>query len=201
MLPSLRVVTWNARALLQATGAKASLKRQYLMKLKLNSSIVSLQEVRQYALQLREFVNGISDTVTIHSSFCGDTHEERVRGGVAILLPELGRLGGHPVHSRSVPLVAGRVLHVIVDAGDVQLDIFNVHNHDLSVEQVSMVVRVIRFAKGFAAADPTKRMVTVNGDFNFSSVEAVALHMPQAAVRRAARQHHAKAAVLGQALA
>ncbi|CAK0905393.1 unnamed protein product, partial [Prorocentrum cordatum] len=44
-------------------------------------------------------------------------------------------------------------------------------------------------------------MVVVNGDFNFSSHESVLLHMPAAAVRRSARQHHARAPQWRDALA
>ncbi|CAK0904389.1 unnamed protein product, partial [Prorocentrum cordatum] len=44
-------------------------------------------------------------------------------------------------------------------------------------------------------------MIVVNGDFNFASHESVLLHMPAAAVRRSARQHHARAPQWRAALA
>ncbi|CAK0800791.1 unnamed protein product, partial [Prorocentrum cordatum] len=83
----------------------------------------------------------------------------------------------------------------------VQLDIFNVHNRELTALQVAAVARFIRGARAFAARGPTKRLAIVSGGCNFSSEEAAALRMPRGAVRRAARRHHAQAPTWRRALA
>eukprot|EP00959_Pyramimonas_sp_CCMP1952_P395340 8283867-Pyramimonas_sp.AAC.1 len=83
----MRVATWNARALLQHAGKNGARKFNYLLRLQPARSIVCLQEVRQDALQLREFLAPLGESLTVHSSFCADSGADRVRGGVAVLLP------------------------------------------------------------------------------------------------------------------
>ena len=84
-------------------------------------------------------------------------------------------------------------MQVIIQSNVARLDVFNVHNHALSKVQVSIITGALMEAKRLAAQNPTAHFVVINGDFNFSSEEAVVLNLPQAAVKRAARQHHARA--------
>eukprot|EP00959_Pyramimonas_sp_CCMP1952_P419177 8780451-Pyramimonas_sp.AAC.1 len=79
----MRVVTWNARALLQHAGKHGARKLNYLLRLQPARSIVRLQEVRQDELQLREFFSPLGESVTLHTSFCGDSDADEIRGGVA----------------------------------------------------------------------------------------------------------------------
>eukprot|EP00959_Pyramimonas_sp_CCMP1952_P436729 9144825-Pyramimonas_sp.AAC.1 len=69
----MRVVTWNARALLQHAGKNGTRKFNYLLRLQPARSIVRLQELMHDALQLREFLCPLGESLTVHSSFCGDS--------------------------------------------------------------------------------------------------------------------------------
>ncbi|CAK0826931.1 unnamed protein product, partial [Prorocentrum cordatum] len=81
------------------------------------------------------------------------------------------------------------------------LDIFNIHNHGLSAQQVREVAAAIRVSQRAAALDPDMYTTFVLGDFNFATHEALALAAPAAAVRKLSKCHHVQAPKWRQALA
>ncbi|CAK0905108.1 unnamed protein product [Prorocentrum cordatum] len=82
---ALRVAAWNCRALLQCAGAKASMTVQYLSKLGLSKSIVSLQEIHRGALQLDEFARSFAPRTIVVSSFCGSAQVPVIVNGDFII--------------------------------------------------------------------------------------------------------------------
>eukprot|EP00959_Pyramimonas_sp_CCMP1952_P159013 3325288-Pyramimonas_sp.AAC.1 len=73
-----------------------------------------------------------------------DADDGHRRGGVAVVLPPLASQGTSAPSSSSTVLVPGRVLLVRVWDDCRTLDIFNVHNHGLSAQQVREVAAAIR---------------------------------------------------------
>eukprot|EP00959_Pyramimonas_sp_CCMP1952_P384885 8066391-Pyramimonas_sp.AAC.1 len=124
---------------------------------------------RQDELQLREFLGPLGESLTVYSSFCGDSGADRIRGGVAILLPRFCQAAGERVRSRAVAIVPGRVLRLTIECGPICMDIFNIHNHDLKRVQVREIVKTILEARAAAPSAPTQRLALVAGDFNFAA--------------------------------
>eukprot|EP00959_Pyramimonas_sp_CCMP1952_P449350 9408670-Pyramimonas_sp.AAC.1 len=77
---------WNAQALLQYKGAKASIKAPYLRALRPDRSLIAIQEVHGCHAQLVRFIHLTTPSVTVKSSFFPGPAGVR-RGGVATLLP------------------------------------------------------------------------------------------------------------------
>ncbi|CAK0885127.1 unnamed protein product [Prorocentrum cordatum] len=176
-----------------AAGAEAAIKLNYLSKLGLDKSIVSLQEVHQDALQLEHFVHRVCPRSTVLSSFCGSEPADRARGGVAVLIPPLEHLPEDPVRVESHPLIPGRVLMVALRATRACVYLFNVHNHELGTTAITRVRDAVRAALAEARAGPQRVLVILNGDFNISEESAMSLLAPVAASRRGGRRHHAAA--------
>eukprot|EP00959_Pyramimonas_sp_CCMP1952_P084515 1767827-Pyramimonas_sp.AAC.1 len=76
-------------------------KLSYLLRLQPARSIARLQAVRQDELQFREFPGPLGESLTLHTSFCGDSSADRIRGGVAVLLPRVCQAAGERVRSHA----------------------------------------------------------------------------------------------------
>ncbi|CAK0822839.1 unnamed protein product, partial [Prorocentrum cordatum] len=161
----------------------------------------AVKEVHQDHCQLVSFFRSIASGLTIHSSFTSDADDGHRRGGVAVVLPPLASQGPSAPSSSSTVLVPGRVMLVRVWDDCRTLDIFNVHNHGLSAQQVREVAAAIRASQRAAALDPDMYTTFVLGDFNFATHEALALAAPAAAVRKLSKCHHVQAPKWRQALA
>ncbi|CAK0846616.1 unnamed protein product, partial [Prorocentrum cordatum] len=177
------------------------LERKYVLRLRPLSTVIALQEVHQDHFQLVSFFNSIASGLAIHSSFISDADDGHRRGGVAVVLPPLARQGSTLPMTSSTVLVPGRAMLVRVRDDCRTLDIFNVHNHDLSAQQVREVAAAMRVSQRAAADDPDMYTTFVLGDFNFATHEALALAAPSAAVRKQSKCHHVPAPKWRQALA
>ncbi|CAK0825212.1 unnamed protein product, partial [Prorocentrum cordatum] len=189
------------RNAVKAGGDKAILKRKYVLSLRPLSTVIALQEVHQDHFQLDSFFRSIASGLAIHSSFISDADDGHRRGGVAVVLPPLACQGLTAPSSSSTVLVPGRVMLVRVWDDCRTLDIFNIHNHGLSAQQVREVAAAIRVSQRAAALDPDMYTTFVLGDFNFATHEALALAAPAAAVRKLSKCHHVQAPKWRQALA
>eukprot|EP00959_Pyramimonas_sp_CCMP1952_P181804 3801342-Pyramimonas_sp.AAC.1 len=76
----------------------------YLSRLRLQETVVALQEVRQDEVQLQSYLRAIDPSVHVESSF-GDS---LIRGGVAVLIPPLLSSANGETRVESQPVVAGR---------------------------------------------------------------------------------------------
>ena len=78
---------------------------------------------------------------------------------------------------------------------------YNVHNRDLTAEEVSAVVSDINVHLEMAAEAPRSYFVVVSGDFNFSEEDFLILRAKTMAVKRSQRRRRSRAALWTQALA
>eukprot|EP00959_Pyramimonas_sp_CCMP1952_P420322 8803912-Pyramimonas_sp.AAC.1 len=90
---TVRVVTWNARALLQWRGRLGSTKLKYLQSLGCGSTILSLQEVRQDGRQVRDFLKRVVPGSEVFTSCFTRDGVGLACGGVATAVPRA--LGGN----------------------------------------------------------------------------------------------------------
>eukprot|EP00959_Pyramimonas_sp_CCMP1952_P338360 7086088-Pyramimonas_sp.AAC.1 len=82
-------------------------------------------------------------------------------------------------------LVPGRVLRVAIKARadderpDTMLGVYNVHNFGLTAQQVSTISARISAEAEQAAMQPHKMTVIAMGDFNYTEVAPMHLHVPE----------------------
>ncbi|CAK0790294.1 unnamed protein product [Prorocentrum cordatum] len=144
-------IGWGKVLRVEAAGAKASLKKNYLARLRPHRAIAPPQGVRQGNLQLRAFMNEIYPESALITSFVG------------------------------------------AERSDVLLTVFNIHNQGMRSDDIRRVTVSIDAALRAAQDGPARRLVAVNGDFNFAADEALILRAPSAAIRRPRRRLRCRA--------
>ena len=181
--PCLRLISWNAQALLQWRGAHSRPKLRYLEQLQPRGAILALQEVHQDARQLRNFLSKILSNFVVRMTVCRG-EGGLVRGGVATVVPDWCTV------VEVTRIVRGRALRTVVrSASGATLFHYNIHNHKLSPAQVRLICVMIDEDQVRARASPDTSAVFVMGDFNFSADSPLTLNTPTIAERR----HHGRA--------
>ncbi|CAK0909563.1 unnamed protein product, partial [Prorocentrum cordatum] len=176
--PTLRLATWNARTPLQASGDKARIKKAYLSSIRPGSTIIALQEIHQDHHQLVSFMATIANDISVLSCFDQDPVSGHIRGGAAILVPPLaGSNGVLPTTAQRV-LIPGRAHVVTISSSSHTVDIFDIHNHELSRADIRYTVEAIKASRLRAQEDPDMYASFVLGDFNFAVHDALAPALP-----------------------
>ncbi|CAK0862225.1 unnamed protein product [Prorocentrum cordatum] len=200
-IPTLRLATRNARALLQAGGDKARIKKAYLSSIRPRSTIIALQEIHQDHRQLVSFIAAIANDISVYSSFDQDPVTGHTCGGVAMLVsPLAGSSGVFPTTAQRV-LIPGRARVVTISSASHSVDILNILNRELSHADIRHAVEAIKASRLRAQEGPDMYATFVLGDFNFAVHDALALALPVAAVRRGDRRHHGQEPRWREALA
>lgn len=166
----LKIVTWNARALLHGDREARTAKLQMAGRIHRDDAVLLLQEVHGDLTTLREGLQRVGcDRRCIHSS-----HARHSEGGVATVLPKHwcdGSLGYRMVATNE-EVVLGRVSKVSVSAEPGTLSecpefiFWNIHNVGLSRQQVLDTTCKIRMDLQMACESPDRQIVFVGGDFN-----------------------------------
>ncbi|CAK0898651.1 unnamed protein product, partial [Prorocentrum cordatum] len=170
--PCLAVGTWNARALLGYQGRRVVEKSSYLKSMPLRKMVLGIQEVHQNHDQLLAFMRKIDSTLDMHSSFAPGYHGT-ISGGVAAVFPA-------GMNAVSDPIFPGRVLRSVFRAGDQMMIFYNVHNYDLSNATIQNITSRINNDLHWVRSDPSRNVMFVTGDFNFSAVGKLKLMDPAA---------------------
>ncbi|CAK0853805.1 unnamed protein product, partial [Prorocentrum cordatum] len=170
--PCLAVGTWNARALLGYQGRRVVEKSSYLKSMPLHKMVLGIQEVHQNHGQFLAFMRKIDSTLDMHSSFA-PVHHGTISGGVATVFPA-------GMNAVSDPIFPGRVLRSVFRAGDQVMIFYNIHNYDLSNAAIQNITTRINSDLQWARSDPSRIVMFVTGDFNFSAVGKLKLLGPVA---------------------
>ncbi|CAK0887921.1 unnamed protein product, partial [Prorocentrum cordatum] len=170
--PCLAVGTWNARALLGYQGRRVVEKSSYLKSMPLRKMVLGIQEVHQNHGQLLAFMRKIDSTLDMHSSFAPGYHGT-ISGGVATVFPA-------GMNAVSDPIFPGRVLRSVFRAGDQVMIFYNIHNYDLSNTTIQNITSRINNDLQWVRTDPSRNVMFVTGDFNFSAVGKLKLLDPVA---------------------
>ena len=156
--------TWNARALLHSTPARCKRKCSFLanfLKVSLQSScpVWALQEVHGSEPQFFQLNHWVRTKFYIFSSFL-----DVGVGGVVTLFPRTQSSSIDQFSSESI--IPGRVLRVAHYQRQLTFVHWNVHNFNLGVPGLSMVLSRLEADLQMAAADPLKFTVILAGDLN-----------------------------------
>ena len=169
LLRRVKVLTWNANALCHQQARTRDRKRHLLNEWLNGVDIAGLQEVHGAEEDVRVYFPELDRHFRIASSGC----ESNAAGGVLTLVSRRLVIEEESFVSKS--WVAGRVLRTQFSSSGVTGVIWNIHNHDLSQQDLREVSAQMLGDALAAKEDPLHHCVFVLGDFNFSSADMPAV--------------------------
>ena len=158
--PSCKVVSWNAAALFQVDPIKAARKNTVLAKLSLEYDIVFIQEAHGDENDLRARCPQIADSHWC----CASQGPNRAVGGVISLFNKEWLGDVVPI---SETVVEGRAMRSLLDDGWCTLVVYNIHNFELTAQDVNYIAQLIKVDLAAVERDPTRHNVIIAGDWNF----------------------------------
>ena len=156
----LSLVTWNCRALVALNAADRSQRRKYLADRVLGPTFVLLQETHGNEDSLRMLFADIAGSYRAFD-FPG---VNRASGGTAILVKRVAIPAQATLRSR--PLAVGRAMVVELRSPLGDIDVFNIHNHDMSDAELCQVRRNLDNSLRLSVTKPEKHLAMLGGDFN-----------------------------------
>ena len=164
--------TWNTRALLCQDPLKRKKKVTHMLQVLNSTSVLAMQEVHGSETELAHALHLGHKPAAIFTSI-----PARGTGGVAIVIPGLSQAeAADPERFRQSAPVPGRVQRLQIKsdlpgaADGVQpsmVVIYNVHNFQLTQDQVQLTAGSIRAELSIAVQQPERITIMVMGDFNF----------------------------------
>ena len=161
-LQTISATTWNARALICAEPKAAKNRERFLKSIVMGSDIIGVQEVHGNDVSMRKIISNHQNTHIAHPS----PHPNAAAGGNLLFVKK--NLMGPRTSVHFEDVVPGRVNWVVISKDMQRIEVFNVHNFDISHAERRRLFDRIEAAKRQAATDPTGRnFVILMGDFNF----------------------------------
>ena len=124
--------------------------------------IFCLQEVRGSGVLVEKYLGKLQDLFIVNSSFCGGN-----RGGVLTLVRRANVSSVE--HITNTEIVSGRVLRTVIHGPLGSQFIYNIHNYDLSYDEVARLGHSIKDDAKIVSSDPLNNSMFALGDLNLAN--------------------------------
>ena len=167
-LQEIQVASWNGRGILMSNFEDRDTMRQHIIRLSKMSHVLCLQEChgspRDAFLTFGQWLPGWE--IRYSCCFNSDGTCNSIAGGVlTAICPGLCGVANFAEHV----LVPGRALCVSLFCRNRSFDVLNVHNHNLSAQEVRSISQFTNTLSLNIRSDPCSRMAVLTGDLNIKA--------------------------------